>query len=410
MLLLINGVQKSQSDTIQFEADEIINITIIYRDILTTLPLSGANVELLGLGSLDESLNQYNITINSNNLEQGINILTIFAQLINYQPKSVQFFIDVVERATQIILFFNGNDNTTDPVINLPIGSLLNLTIKYLDNQTGLEISGAILQLIGESLVVNLTENSGQYSIMINTSNLGVGDKLFTIIAQMLNYQITTINVRITINSIKAVINSLSGENHVNINPREDLRIQIILNNTDFGGIIKNALVTYVVIKDGSKTYAQGELLDPDSDGIYEVLLESVPVGSYIITISAYAGENYEFESLDIILNALAEPGLNITLIALILAVGLVGLGTFFILYQKHFKFPPKVRKMRKLRKKISKGKKLKPITLQTRDNIIESEISAKKQFLELDKREENTQNITDKLEYIKKNGGNVTD
>ena len=392
LILFINGIQKNQSDTIQFEANELINITVFYKDYLTDAHLSGANVELLGVNNMDELGSQFNITINSNQLEQGINILTVFAQLLNYQPKSIQFFLEVVERATQIQIFLNGIDATADPVLELPIGATINITIKFYDNQTGFEIPSAVLQLIGESLSENLTESLilSQYSIILNSSNLLLGVKLFTIVAQAPTYQIKTVDIRITVNRVSMSIDTVSGLIHVDIDPNDDFLIQIVLNNTDFGGTLVNATVTY------RWDNGQGILTDSNNDGIYEATLNNVPAGMYLISINAYAGENYDFrDDFEIVLNVIATPGPDITIIIISLTAGIVGLSVGFVLYHTHFKYPPKVRMMRKIRKKIGKGKKLKPLTVNTRDNIIASEIERNQNMLIIEK--ENVDKINKK-------------
>ena len=383
LILFVNGIQKNQSDTIQFEANELINITVFYSDYLTGAHLGGANVELLGVNPLDDSGLQFNITINSNDLELGINILTVFAQLLNYQPKSIQFFIEVIERATQIQLFLNGVDQTNDPVLEVPIGTDINITLKFKDNRTGDEIPSGVLQLIGESLSENLIENLilEQYSIILNSSNLLLGVKLFTIVAQAPTYQINTVDIRITVNRISTLINTESGLIAVEIDSSDDFLIQIVLNNTDFGDNIKNATVTYVWEN------GQGILTDPNDDGIYEATLSSVPAGTYCIRIYAYAGENYDFrDDFEIILNVIAPPGSDITILIVSMVAGVIGLSIGFVLYQKHFKYPPKVRMMRKMRKKIGKGKKLKPLTVDNRDNIVTSEIERNKDMLKIEK------------------------
>ncbi len=404
LLLYINGVQLNESDTIQVEIDENINITTLYRDALTKLHLGGASVELLGIGFLNETSNRYNITINSNDLALGVNILTIFTQLSNYQPNSIQIFVDVIKKATSFILYLNEIDKTNDPVLTLPINSLLNLTIKYLHNQTSLEISGALLQLIGEGLTENIIENVNfsQYSFILNTTELGIGIKLFTIVAQATDYQISTVDIRITVNRISTSMSTFSGETYIDISSEDDFHIRIVLNNTDFSEIILNATVTY------RWEGGQGELVDLDNDGIYEAVLQNVPAGSYVISITAYAGEDYEFEIYEIILNARAVPGFDFTPIIALLSIGIVGLGTFIVLYQKYFKYPSKVRKIRKLRKRISKNKKLNPISLQTRDEILKSKIQINKQMLDQEKLPPETK-IQDKdLDFKKKGGGEV--
>jgi len=112
-----------------------------------------------------------------------------------------------------------------------------------------------------------------------------------------------------------------------------------------------------------------------------------VPAGSFLISINAYAGENYDFrDDFEIVLNAVAPIGPDITIIIISLIAGVVGLSVGFVLYQTHFKYPAKVRMMRKVRKKIGKGKKLKPLIVNTRENIITSEIESNREILNIEK------------------------
>lgn len=396
--LFINDIQRYGGDTIQFEANELINVTAFYKDNNTDNPLSGANVELLGFGNMNETLNQYNFTLNTNDLEQGINILTIFAQLLNYQPETIQFFIDVIDRYTELEIYLSYSGNTTtDPVLEIPIGTVVNITIKFYDHRTGLEIPSAWLQLIGENLIENLTESTNQYSIILNNLTLGV--KLFTIVAQAPTYQLNTTNIRIT---VRPIIASIIGSSLVDLDPNDDFRIQLALLISDFysvyfGETIKNATVTY------RWANGQGILTDSNNDGIYEATLHNVPARTqpYIITINAYAGQNYDFGGeFEIVLTVEAPPGPDITIILISLAVGVVGITTAFVLYQTHFKYPAKVRMMRKIRKKINKGKSLKPLTVSSRDSIITNDVERNREILKGEKE------VTDKID--KKAGGDT--
>ncbi len=67
------------------------------------------------------------------------------------------------------------------------------------------------------------------------------------------------------------------------------------------------------------------------------------------------------------------EPGVDWTLLIIILIASIAGLVITFSLYQTHFKYPPIVRKMRKLRKKIKKGKTAKQILLKKRQELIKN-------------------------------------
>jgi len=67
------------------------------------------------------------------------------------------------------------------------------------------------------------------------------------------------------------------------------------------------------------------------------------------------------------------------------LSAGIIILATALGLYFKIFQFPPMVRKIRKLKKKVRKGRKLKPIMLYQRDLIVNSSLQNKLQILDLE-------------------------
>ncbi|MFX1567362.1 MAG: hypothetical protein ACFFCV_03240 [Promethearchaeota archaeon] len=299
MELFLNGVAKNDGDSIQAEIDDLINVTVYYRDNITKEHIPNATVELVGWGFLNETNNQYyNIMINAADLNQGVNILTIYAQKSDYDPQSIQFLVIIVERATNLQLFLNGEDKTLDPTFSLTIGQILNITVKYTDNQTGNHITTGIIQIIGEGSTYNLTRNDilEQYSIILDTKDLGIGVKLFSIVAHANNYQIKTIELRITVSRIIAEIRTLSGVAQIEAEIGDEVLLQIVLNDKSFGGNITGAIVTYIW------AYGQGELEDPDNNGIYEVLLENVREGFHIITIIAFAGEDYDFEPYELTL------------------------------------------------------------------------------------------------------------
>ncbi len=381
LLLFVNNEQKLESDTIQIQINEIINITVYYRDFLTQIYLTGASVTLLGVESLTGINDRYNITMNVNDLNLGTNVLTIFSQLTKFESQTIQFIIEIVERAPYFNLFINGENKTSDPVFVLPISSNLNITIKYFDNQTRNHISGAIIQLIGEGLSTTVTEDSvlNHYSVVLNTTDLKIGIKLFTIVAQATDYQDFTSDIRITVSRIKTSINTITGESLLIAKSGQNFRLKVLINNTDFGGIIKGATVSFIW------EYGLGELTDFDNDGIYEIVLHDVKVGYHIITITAFVGDLFELKTSEIVLNVIAESDLDVTWLVISLVGGIVGLVSVFISYQKYFKFPPIVRKVRKLKKKLKKGKKIKPILVMKRDDIIRNNIQDKIQTLSLE-------------------------
>jgi hypothetical protein len=116
---------------------------------------------------------------------------------------------------------------------------------------------------------------------------------LFIILAQAPTYRISTENIFISLNRIKT---NISGNSIIEILAGETIHIEVELTDLDFGGPIIGATVVY------TWQFGQGELTDLNSDGIYEVDLTSTNVGTYSLVITAYKGENYEFESFEIII------------------------------------------------------------------------------------------------------------
>jgi len=384
--LFIDGNPKNDGDTIQVEFDDFINITVYYRDNLTNQHLSNAEVNLLGIGNLNEGPNQYTIILDAKNLDLGITTLTVFAQLTNYEPESTNFFIKVIEKATNLQLLLNGEDKTLTPVFNLTIGEILNVTVRYKD-QAGAYIPNVTLQLIGEGIQTNFSRNDvlEQHCIQLNTLNLRIGVNLYSIMAQTTNYEIQTKNLIITVNRIST---SLDLSSQINAEPGDDVLVRVTLNNLDFGGTITNVTVTY------AWAFGQGELLDPEMDGTYEILLENVPEGNYPITITAFAGDNYDFESKEITLivsSPVVSPGPNLSWLIYVLFGGIFSLVIGFTLYQTHYKYPPTVRKSRKIRKKIKKGKKTKPVKdISSREKLIKDHLERNFETIQLEKKTEN--------------------
>jgi len=269
---------------------------------------------------------------------------------------------------TNLQLFLNGQNKTDNPLLELPIGEILNITVKF-SNSTGDHLSGADILITGEKVYDNITEDVGldQYSILLNsTERMNMGVNLLTIKAKFPDHQTEIINPRITVRKIYGELTLVSGNNIININPGESTSLQLMLNNTDYGGVITDAIITY------SSTFGDGILTDQDNNGIYEVNIQDIPLGSHSITISAYIGDNYLVNDYLITINVIvpSNPLMNLLIYILIGVIATVSVS--FILYQKHFKFPRIVRKIKKLKKKVRKGKKLKEVIAQTRKEIID--------------------------------------
>ncbi|MCJ7650593.1 MAG: hypothetical protein MUP85_18435, partial [Candidatus Lokiarchaeota archaeon] len=355
--VLLNGASYP-NNYITVEVWESINITIKFRDLITSTHLTNASIQLIGHGNFTEnpSLKQYNYTINAGILGQGIDILNIIATKNNYQSQPAQVTAEITERKASLQLYLNGNNQTADPFLEIPIGSLINITIKYSD-LLGDFIDTADVKLLGEGLSISFTENFGleHYSLLLNTRQLDIGVKLLTVVAQRSNYQLKTINIRFDIKRISTNITTLSGATTININPGEPANLKIVLIDLDFGGYILNASVSY------RWQYSDGEVLftDDNNDGIFEAVISNIPDGSHTITITAFAGDDYSFERYEVIITVIRpQEEILLWLILLIIISSVAASALIYLyLYQKVYKYPKPVRKVRKFSKTLGKTK-----------------------------------------------------
>jgi len=249
----------------------------------------------------------------------------------------------------------DGENKTLEKSIDLPKGATLDITIKYRDLLSGTHLDNALVQLIGEGFTEILPENPTleQYSIILNTDQLGIGINFLTIYSQKANYQSNYFVIRINVKKISINARTESGISMINARPGESVTIDMILYDLDFNQTIKNATVTYTWI------FGQGELLYSDGDGKYEAIIANVPEGIYIITISVYAGDDYEFKSYEITLNVVRSTEENLLFLILTI-VGIsvsVVLAAFFFAYQRVLKYPKSIRKIHKFKKTLKKKK-----------------------------------------------------
>ena len=272
------------------------------------------------------------------------------------------------------LLYLDSVDKTLDPLLEIPIGEMINLTLKFTDD-IGSHLSGAEILITGERLRKNLTEDVAleQYTIILNTSEiLDLGANLLTIEASYPDYQTKLIYPRITVRKINTEVIPTSSLNVINVNPGDDVPLQFWLNNTDYGGNLTGAVVTYSYLN------SDGILTDLDNNGIYEGIIQNLPLGSHVITINAFVGDDYQVQSFQLTINAFAPPNPLFDLLVYLLIGGIVIVSSGILLYQTHFKYPPIVRKIRKLKKKIRKEKKLKELDIINRGILVSSRLTDK--------------------------------
>ncbi len=401
--LKLNGTLTGANAVHIVQVWEQVNITIRYRDVFGN-HIGGALVNIVGQSftrALNESLfyNQYTILLNATELGQGIDNLVVTAEKENYKPNSIPFIFEIIERQTNYTIIINGADKTMDPFESLIVTSPLNITIRYFDI-LGNHIPSATVSLSGD-YTDTLSEIGAynQYTIIIDTEDLDIGMRLLKLSAYRANYELQSEVIRIQVQRIKAAINTTTGSPIIIASPNQNVRLSVVLTNLDFGTPIIGASVNF------SWAFGRGSLTDADSDGIYETTLGNLVEGTYTIIISAYFGDNYDFDSYEITLTVIRDTGeLLFFIIAtiIIISAGVALLG-YLILYMRVLKYPKPVRKVRKYRRTL-KNKKVPRTSIESRENkvksVYENQISNSKKFLKGKPSEE--QMIIDKM--VKKN------
>jgi len=289
---------------------------------------------------------------------------------------NISYVLTLPDHTTNLQLFLNNENKTLDPFLEVPVGELINITAKFTNTSTGAHLIGANVLLTGDRILENLTEINEYFTTEINSSSdLNMGDNYLTIKAQFLDHETMILNPRIKVRKIKTEIIPVLATN-IFIKPGESVDIDVIINNTDYDTTVKGAIVTY------SWELGQGEFTDDNNDGIYNSSINNIPEGVYTITITAFSGEDYSFETFQIVLTVSIPVDPIWSILLYVLIGGIIGIVTIFTIYQTRLKYPPVVRKVRKLRKKIRKGKKLKQIIIDNRENIIERNLKEKHKVL----------------------------
>ena len=411
--LILNDIDNPIDNSIQVTVGDIVNVTVIYQDDGFNF-IDNATIIIVGEG-LNQTLftqsllyNQYNVSINTLDLNFGINLLTLYAQKANYRPQTLIIRIEINEKETDMNIYLNGIPQPQqDRSINLPIKALLNITVKYFDNESGTYIPGSLIQLVGEGLAdYYLTEYASleQYTISINTSLLDIGVRFLTIYATHANFQSYSALLRIQVERIKTNITTSSSEIVFNRQPGDNIRLEIQLRDINFDVSILNANVSYTWV------YGQGTLSDADHDGIYVATLSNLREGTFQITITAYAGDDYDFERFFITLNVIRPPE-DVLLFQILTIAGIaaaVGISVYLIAYQRVLKYPKQVRKIRKFKGKLKKPKSV-DFDVKTRDQLLTENYSQKIADLEkqikkkIDFNSEHTQFTSNKIEQSEK-------
>jgi hypothetical protein len=134
----------------------------------------------------------------------------------------------------------------------------------------------------------------------------------------------------------------------------------------EFGNLVENIEVNY--------TWAgePGTFTFNETSGYYTALLSEVPEGVFDIVITAEKGPNYDFDEYVITISSTTKLSVWQLVLIYMLAAAVIALISGFGAYQLHFKYPPLVRDVRDLRRKLGKGRKTKPLLVDSKAKIMD--------------------------------------
>ncbi|KKL49889.1 hypothetical protein LCGC14_2310990, partial [marine sediment metagenome] len=106
--IFLNQEDKTADRSLSIPGNELLNITILYKDTITNSFISGATVELNGSGlseTLTENGQQYSIIFNPGDFSIGIHFFSITIQKENYNmvPSIIKITIDQIEILAETI-------------------------------------------------------------------------------------------------------------------------------------------------------------------------------------------------------------------------------------------------------------------------------------------------------------------
>ncbi|MHA1729061.1 MAG: hypothetical protein ACTSWY_10055, partial [Promethearchaeota archaeon] len=267
--------------------------------------------------------------------------------------------VNVIERETDIDIFMNGTVSEL-ATIELPITTLLNITVICYDLSYTTQILNVTVSLYGiEEAHYIYSEIGTRYQYLIDSEQLGLGTHLISLVAEKQNYAQFSQLIRITVNQIQT--NGTIKDDKISsiVSTGNDYLLEILLKD-EFGEIIQGCEVNY------TGDLGSGTLTYNETTKYYTAQLSTIPEGEFSVYINVDKGPNYTFERLRVTITSITPINpVDIVLFYLLIAA-IIALVAGFGAYQFYFKYPPMVRDLRSIKKKIRKGKVKKTSTVKT--------------------------------------------
>ncbi len=198
--IYINDVNITSSLSYTTTVEKSLTIKVEYNDILTDKALTEATVSLSSSTFDTKTLSDdsdgnftTDVPINTtSDLNAGTNFLTVYANQSGYVPQTEIIAIQIIQKRTYMNILLDEDLKSSDPSIKKTYNEIINITVKYNDNDTGAFIRDATVELSGSSLPttkINQHSTYPQYSLLLETSKLDLSVNILTIYAYKENYE-----------------------------------------------------------------------------------------------------------------------------------------------------------------------------------------------------------------------------
>jgi hypothetical protein len=351
----VNGLNASLYPNFDVPIQDLLNITVKYRDQVLLQELSNATIiiEELNPSAYNMSITDdtYQFLVDTSQFELGPHYISIVAELVNYEKISQTLEIVVNPRETALEMIINGSSQSE---LTVPITRFINITTFYHDAILGNVVPSGIITLSGlPETSVATVQKLDKVEFIIDTSDVGLGVYFISFLGTGTdNYQQFVSTLQLNVVQIQTEITTMDVNQSYLITPGEDFDLSVVINDLDFGGLISDCEVSY------SYVLETGDLIEIEP-GVYSALLTDIPEGIYTITINVYKeGQLYSFHQYKITLNVISTGIQGLPTWSLYPALGLLGiLGLSFIAYQQYYKYPLKIRQIRSAKRSIKAGK-----------------------------------------------------
>ena len=265
---------------------ENATIKVNYLDNETGTGITGASVDVIWIGSysVDSSLNNgtYIIEISTSEIPIAGNYsLTMTFDASGYVGRSISIFIavsrqesDVRPRSIEVVVVW---------------GDLQNITINYINNRTGIGVPGATVNYnLTVLALTHIDLKNGSYVFVFDSSKVSTGIYTVLVVFDSTVVKPATCIIKIHVVDVSTDIVVLETDYSV---PIGDLFNFIILyNDLNHSRGIDNALVVV--------DWPYGYDIETIGGGKYRISLvtETVPIGEYVISVSA-SRHNYKESS-----------------------------------------------------------------------------------------------------------------